>query len=84
MKTGATISEINKARPIVVQNLIIRLIEKVQKRKLESWQAWKNLNADTYQWGLKKNSTLVNLIRMNTSWSETKRRETRTNSLFFY
>ena len=64
-KTGAPISEINKTRPIVVQNLIIRLIEKVLKRKLELWQAWQNLSTDTYQWGFtKRKSTLVNLIRV--------------------
>ena len=35
-KTGAPIAELDKTRPIIVQNLMIRLIEKVIKTKLEN------------------------------------------------
>ena len=64
-KTGIPIAEISKTRPIVVQNLMIRLIEKVLKTKLDQWLNCHNMDTDTYQWGFtKKKSSLVNLIRV--------------------
>ena len=64
-KTGSPIVEISKTRPIVVQNLMIRLTEKVLKAKLDQWLNGRNMDTDTYQCGFaKKKSTLVNLVRV--------------------
>ena len=53
-KTGSPIAKIDKARPIIVQTLMVRLIEKVIKSKLEEWSKCCNLDSDDYQWGFQK------------------------------
>ena len=53
-KTGSPIAKIEKTRPIVVQTLMVRLIEKVIKTKLEEWKRWRNLESDSYQCGFQK------------------------------
>ena len=64
IKTGSPIAKIDKTRPIIVQTLIVRLIVKVIKSKLEERSKCCNLDYDFNQWGFQKNnSTMANLIR---------------------
>ena len=63
-KTESPVEKIEETRPIVVQKISIRIIEKLLKTKLESCKRWRNFEVAKYQWGFqRKNSMLVNIIR---------------------
>ena len=83
-KTGSPISKVEKTRPIIVQTLMIRLIEKVIKTKLEEWNKCHNFNSDSYQWGFqKKNSTVVNLIRAKAFLKNNKKKRNKNKPIVF-
>ena len=83
-KTGHPISDLNNTRPILVQNIIIRLIEKVIKTELEKWINWHNLKVDHYQCGfMKKNSTLVNLVRVKNMIVMNKKKRNKNKPIIF-
>ena len=64
-KTGSPIASMDKPRPIAVQTLPNRLIEKVIKSKLEWCIEWENMKLKKYQVGFQAGmGTLVNLFRV--------------------
>ena len=66
-KTGSAIAKIQDTRPIVVQNLCTRIIEKAIKHELENCEGCLNFKIGRYQWGFQRwNSTMVNILRAKT------------------
>jgi len=64
-KTKSPIAEIAKTRPIMVQTLPIRILEKLLKKRLEAWSLWNNLKIEKYQTGFQPGlGTFVNNFRV--------------------
>lgn len=64
-KTGSPIADIRKTRPIMVQTVALRIIEKLIRNKLQSCDACNNFWIDSYQTGFTAGmTTLINQVRI--------------------
>lgn len=73
-KTQSPIVEISKTRPLIVQSLPLRIIEKVIYSKLKAWTKWNNFNLHNYQTGFREGmSTLINQVRVKLEVQRSKK-----------
>ena len=83
-KNASPTANINETRPIAVQSLPIRIIEKLIKFNLLAWQQWKSTELPKYQTGFQQNmSTMINLIRIKSLINRNRRRTKNKKYIFF-
>ena len=64
-KSNSPITTIDKTRPIAIQSIPVRILEKVVKDGLEEWQIWNNWKIGKYQAGFQRGfGTFFNILRV--------------------
>ena len=83
-KTSTPVASVSQTRPIAVQSLPIRIIEKIIKQNLDNCQLCKSTELPIYQTGFQPNmSTMINLIRVKSVINKNRKRSKNKKFIFF-